>query len=546
MVKKNYRYKTTEECKDAVIFARVSSERQEQGASIDAQLATIDAYCKEKGLNIIKKFIITESTMRGDRKQYKEMLSFVQNRKLKTAIVVNCVDRLQRSYKDTPALDELRKQGKVEVHFLKEKLILHKDSKGMDILFWNMCVLMANSYVLTLSDNVRRSLEFNWAMGKWQGRAPIGYLNIRDESGHADIVIDEEFAPMVKRLFEEYATGNHSIKSLWILAKNMGLYSKSSKKRKQICRNKIYDILREPFYYGMMCIKNQEIPHCYKPIISKELFDKVQEILYNKGQQIFCCHQQKYGAIAFTFRGLIKCGHCGCSITPEMHKKKNGKEYVYLRCSHLKGECNQSLVNEKIILDQLETEVFSKLNISPRMLELLKSCVLKYFDEEASLNNKIKKNLSTQKEKLDKMENNLLDMRLNESISEANYNRKMAEIQEERKELERSAGNFIDISADLKEAALEVLDIAGTASYIMKTAQPQQKNELLKILFENMTLEDKTLRYTIREPFNTLIRQGNIQNWLNTKPETLNQLQNLSADVKRFKEEVIVSHPNIQ
>ena len=52
------------------------------------------------------------------------MLEFVSKYKEKIAIVVNCVDRLQRSYKDTPILDEMRKEGKIEVHFLKEKLIL--------------------------------------------------------------------------------------------------------------------------------------------------------------------------------------------------------------------------------------------------------------------------------------------------------------------------------------------------------------------------------------------------------------------------------------
>ena len=76
------------------------------------------------------------------------MIDFIEHQKRKIAIVVNCVDRLQRSYKDTPVLDDLRKQGKIEVHFLKENLILSKDSRGMDILFWNMCVLMANSYIL--------------------------------------------------------------------------------------------------------------------------------------------------------------------------------------------------------------------------------------------------------------------------------------------------------------------------------------------------------------------------------------------------------------
>lgn len=42
------RYQPPEECKQAVIFARVSSERQERGESIQAQLATVHDYCKTK------------------------------------------------------------------------------------------------------------------------------------------------------------------------------------------------------------------------------------------------------------------------------------------------------------------------------------------------------------------------------------------------------------------------------------------------------------------------------------------------------------------
>ena len=132
---------------EAIIFARVSSEKQEKGASIDAQKECIYEYCKSKGLKIIKEYIITESTMRDDRKQYKEMIDFIKNRKQKTAIVINCVDRLKRSYGDTPILNDMLKKDKIEIHFMKEYLILSNHSTCMDIWFWNMCISMANSYV---------------------------------------------------------------------------------------------------------------------------------------------------------------------------------------------------------------------------------------------------------------------------------------------------------------------------------------------------------------------------------------------------------------
>lgn len=88
------------------------------------------------------------------------------------------------------------------------------------------------------------------------------------------------------------------------------------------------------------------------------------------------CKEQKYAGIPFTFRGLITC-KCGCGITPERHKG-----YVYLRCSHQRGACDQGLVNESIILKQLEDEIFSKIQISPTMYELLKKSITQSIEDE--------------------------------------------------------------------------------------------------------------------------------------------------------------------
>lgn len=72
-----YKPENNEICSKAIIFARVSSKKQEKGASIDAQKSTIYEYCARQNFTIIKEFIITESSSRGDCKQYHEMLKFV-------------------------------------------------------------------------------------------------------------------------------------------------------------------------------------------------------------------------------------------------------------------------------------------------------------------------------------------------------------------------------------------------------------------------------------------------------------------------------------
>ena len=61
---------------DAVLLARVSTEMQEDGFSLDAQLERMRKYCARQNLNIIKEFNITESSTRGKRPKFKNMLSF--------------------------------------------------------------------------------------------------------------------------------------------------------------------------------------------------------------------------------------------------------------------------------------------------------------------------------------------------------------------------------------------------------------------------------------------------------------------------------------
>ena len=471
---RKYKTENNEICNKAVIFARVSSEKQEKGASIDAQKSTIYEYCEKQDFTIIKEFIITESSSRGDRKQYHEMLKFVLSYPHKIAIVVNCVDRLQRSYKDTPILDDLRKQGKIEVHFLKENLILSKDSRGMDILFWNMCVLMANSYILALSDNVKRSMEFNWSQGKWQSLAPIGYLNVKDKNGKSKIIIDKKRAPIIKKLFEEYATGLHSGFSLLQLACNMGLVSKQTnyhkssldyQKKTFVCKNTILAILRNPFYYGMMSIKGKLMPHIHGNIISKELFDRVQEILNSKHK---ASKQQQVSKYIYIFRGLIVCGYCGHKVYSDYNAKRN--KYIYLRCYH----CPNSSTNENIILQQLEEELFTKIKLSNQTIKRLQTALNKQFDEK-----KIK-------------------------------------------------------DTYLREAILKIVGILGNLSLFMQQSDNKAKNILLNLLLANCTLKDKTLSYTIKPPFKYLLNNPDCKRWKDFIVKHLSDFKNITYSIQKL------------
>lgn len=236
----------------ALLLARVSSKEQEEGQSIPAQERRLREYAERKGLIVEEVFKITESSTKNTRKEFEKILERIRKSREIVALVADTIDRVQRSFKESVVLDNLRKDGKVEIHFMREGLILNLRSNSSDILRWDMGVMFARSYVLQLSDNIKRSKEQAAKRGVWMGLAPTGYMHVTNEKGEKTIVPDPDRAPFIRKLFEMYATGNHSLQTLKTAAIEMGL---RTKKGEAPAISQINKILKKPFYCGMMDTK---------------------------------------------------------------------------------------------------------------------------------------------------------------------------------------------------------------------------------------------------------------------------------------------------
>src|SRR3989338_8072510 len=261
---------------NSLIFARVSTKEQEEGHSIDAQISRLQEYCQRKNLKVLKVFKIIESSTKGDRKEFHQMIEFAKAQKEIVALVADAVDRIQRSFKESVMLDELIRAEKIELHFNREGMVLNHNATSTDIMRWDFSVMTAKSYVLQLSDNIKRSINHKIKNGQWIGKAPIGYKSVIDpETGRKKPVPDAETAFLVKRIFEEYGQGGKSLREIVALAKKWGLVSEGGKPYRT---GNIYKLLQNPFYFGMMKVKGQVYPATHTPIISKELYDRCQAI----------------------------------------------------------------------------------------------------------------------------------------------------------------------------------------------------------------------------------------------------------------------------
>jgi len=171
----------------AVILARVSTEEQAEDShySIPAQLRLLQDYVKEggkfKAIREWEEYQFDESASGDKRKKFRKAIEVVQTSDETIAIVTERVDRFQRSFRELVEFDQLRKDGKVELHFINENLVLHRNSPAPDIMMWQAFVMFANTYVLQLSDNVKSKNLERLKSGCPISYVPTGYQNIDEK-----------------------------------------------------------------------------------------------------------------------------------------------------------------------------------------------------------------------------------------------------------------------------------------------------------------------------------------------------------------------------
>jgi site-specific DNA recombinase len=139
----------------AVIYARVSSKDQEkEGFSVPAQLELLRGYSGAQGFNVLQEFIDVETAKAAGRTGFGEMLLLLRKTKSCRTLLVEKTDRLYRNLKDWVTIDDLG----IEVHFVKENVVLSPDSRSSEKFMHGIKVLMAKNYVENLSEETRKGM----------------------------------------------------------------------------------------------------------------------------------------------------------------------------------------------------------------------------------------------------------------------------------------------------------------------------------------------------------------------------------------------------
>lgn len=292
-------------------YVRVSTQKQGEGVSLEAQKDAIERFAAENAITIIRWFEEKQTAAKSGRPVFSAMVKALRAHKA-DGLVMHKIDRSARNFRDWARIGELSDAG-IDVHFATESLDFR--SRG-GRLSADIQAVIAADYIRNLKDEIQKGVRGQLERGLYPLKAPIGYLN----NGGGELkTLDPVRAPLVKTAFELYSSGEYSIRPLLAEIEQLGLRNDCGQPISKGCLEKL---LNNPFYTGIIKIRRTGVVYqgAHEPLISAQLFETVQEIKDGKYNKKTTRHNH-------TYRGLFHCGHCGNGMIPERQKG-----HVYYRC----------------------------------------------------------------------------------------------------------------------------------------------------------------------------------------------------------------------
>lgn len=307
----------------AALYVRVSTEEQaKEGYSIAAQKQRLNEFAKSQGWEIYKVYVDEGFSAKNlERPKMQKMIDDIKKNKFEVVLVYR-LDRLVRSVVDLHELLNLFEENNV---MFKSATEMFDTTSAMGRFFITLVGAMAEWERENLGERIYMGMKRMAQEGKRAGGpTPYGYNLVE---GKLEINPDEE--KWVKYIFDNYKL--KGARTIAIDLNTMGIKKNNGKQR--WTDGTIKYVLRNPVYCGFNRWNNRNDDDTiltqgdHKPIISKELFDEIQDVIGSR--------KQSYkGNSSYPFSSKLKCARCGYPLQGKKKKRKDGTYYRYYQCNN--------------------------------------------------------------------------------------------------------------------------------------------------------------------------------------------------------------------
>jgi DNA invertase Pin-like site-specific DNA recombinase len=456
-------------------YIRVSTAKQGEGVSLVVQKEAITRYAVQYNLNIIRWFEEKETAAKQGRPLFNTMMKLLRAKRAH-GVIIHKIDRSARNLKDWADLGALI-DGGVEVHFAHESLDLQARGGRLSA---DIQAVIAADYIRNLRQEAIKGLYGRLKQGLFPFRAPIGYLNTgKGKYKEIDLVK----GPLVKKAFELYATRAYTLRTLAVRMNQLGLKNLN---QSPVTIQNLSDMLNNPFYMGIIQIKDMSFNGGHQHLISPVLYKRVQAVMRgNENQKVVKHH--------FKFSKFLTCEGCGYSLIAELKKG-----HVYYRC-HTKN-CFTKSVRETAIdlylLRQLEA-----MQLQPIESEILGTILDESEQDWETTQKELIRSVQWQNAQIKPRLDRLTDCYVEGGLDKDVYEERKLKLLTESKELQVKEQDLLSDRGGVIQRTKKYLELAGSLKNSYKTANPDEQREMAELITSDFKVSGKNLMITMKNPF---------------------------------------------
>lgn len=504
----------------AVVYLRVSTPRQlhtaadidEDGNSIATQRVEALRKVRELRATVAKEFVEPGQSAQtiSKRTEFKKLLRYVDEHPQVKYVVIYMRSRVFRNFTDAAITKRQLLEKGVRLISAKEEFGEGYMADAMEAI----TDIMNEVQVRMNGEDVKVKMAHKVEQGGTVGRAKLGYLNVRkDFNGRLvnTIDVDYERAPLVAWAFEQYATGRYSISQMTHMLEERGLTTRPSPSRpaQGVSRSRLALILRNPYYTGVIRYKGSLYVGRHEPLVSKETFLKVQEVLDHRNRK------GDRDIVHFHYlKGLLYCGPCKdagrTSRLVYSQNAGNGGTYEYLVCTARQhGECSLPWLR----VEQIEGEVLPVVAgeaLSPGAIEDIRDAVSKSIANILAQDRDVKAQLTKQLRKLEAQEGRLIELAATGSLPIAKIRERIEKTTLQKEAVLEQLEVTVDRLQYGTDTALAYIDLLGDPGELYKRASDAVRRDLLTAYFDSMTVRVEDNRVHVagaRRAISTRLRE---------------------------------------
>lgn len=473
----------TKKTKNLIIgYGRKSKEdKGRNNISISTQEELCKKYADDRGCKFIYFSDVNKTGDNLNRPEFQKMLEYVKKHRDRIyCIVTYRIDRPTRNIQDYYSIIlPFLQRNNVTIACINEGF---EDILKLEPMILAVYLGMAAQELKNIKTRAKSTVEYRAKNGYTLGKQPVGYLKKNTKDG--TIRIDNDKKHYIKQAFELYATGIFSLEGV---GRELAKYGFVNKLGKPYPKKRIEDILKNPVYMGKVPHDGELYQGKHKPIISEELFYRVQARFSDTGNR-------RPKGDTKTYTGFIKCAKCGCAYTGLVkHGAHNSGTYTYYRCSNYYRVHEKEHNISEHLIDEAMQEVLESFDIPNEQLKRVKKSIFETITGIQAYEHKSIKELQQQYDKLTDVISSAMKQKLSGDLNDdeiETFNELLKKWQKEKREIGNQITNLSETSKETITRMSILTDFANRIPELYLKASLEEKRMILATITESIEIDD--------------------------------------------------------